>query len=97
VIADDAPRDTVIDGVSVDHSYINFSYVNDGIVMSTFGDERADANAQSILKELFPGAQIAMVNAEPIFRNGGGVHCITQHEPDIAALSSSSTERDASR
>jgi len=97
IITIDAPEDTVIDGVSVDHSYVNFSYVNDGIVMSTFGDERADANAQSIFKELLPGKQIAMVNAEPIFRNGGGVHCITQHEPDVAALTArSSSERDSS-
>ncbi|HWL75610.1 MAG TPA: agmatine deiminase family protein, partial [Burkholderiaceae bacterium] len=86
IIPLNAPEDAVMDGVSIDHSYVNFSYVNDGIVMSAFGDPVADANAQGTLKDLFPERQIAQVNAEPIFRNGGGVHCITQHEPDIATL-----------
>ena len=85
IITIDAPRDTVVDGVSIDHSYINFSFVNDGIVMSVYGDEPADANAAKILADLFPERGVARVNAEPIFRNGGGVHCITQQEPVAAA------------
>ena len=82
IIAIDAPQDTVVDGVSIDHSYINFSFVNDGIVMSVYGDPRADENASAILAGLFPDRRIASVNAEPIFRNGGGVHCITQQQPE---------------
>jgi agmatine deiminase len=86
LITVDAPQDTVVDGVSIDHSYINFSYVNDGLVMSTFGDEKADANAARILQDLHPERRLAQVDAEPIFRNGGGVHCITQQEPDVATI-----------
>jgi len=82
IITIDAPRDTVVDGVSIDHSYINFSFVNDGIVMSVYGDADADKNAATILAGLFPDRGIASVNAEPIFRNGGGVHCITQQQPE---------------
>lgn len=85
IITIDAPPDTIVDGVSIDHSYINFSYVNDGLVMSVFGDAKADANAAQILQELHPERQLAQVDAEPIFRNGGGVHCITQQEPVIGA------------
>jgi len=85
IITIDAPGDTVVDGVSIDHSYINFSYVNDGLIMSTFGDAKADANAAQILQDLHPERQLARVNAAPIFRNGGGVHCITQQEPDVSA------------
>lgn len=86
IITIDAPQDTVVDEVSIDHSYINFSFVNDGIVMSVYGDALADANAAKILTGLFPDRRIASVNAEPIFRNGGGVHCITQQQPDLGAL-----------
>ena len=85
IISIDAPQDTVVDGVSIDHSYINFSYVNGGLVMSTFGDAVADANAERILRDLHPDRRVATVNAEPIFRNGGGVHCITQHEPEVTS------------
>jgi agmatine deiminase len=81
IITIDAPPDTVVDGVSIDHSYINFSFANDGIVMSVYGDAEADKNAAAILAGLFPDRGIASVNAEPIFRNGGGVHCITQQQP----------------
>lgn len=84
IIAIDAPKDTVVDGVSIDHSYINYAYANDGLVMSTFGDPKADVNAAQILQELHPERRISRVDAEPIFRNGGGVHCITQQEPDLA-------------
>jgi agmatine deiminase len=88
IISIDAPQDTVVDGVSIDHSYINFSYVNDGLVMSTFGDPKADANAVQILQGLHPERRLVQVDAEPIFRNGGGVHCITQQEPDLTAKAS---------
>ena len=79
----DAPGDTVVDGVSIDHSYLNFSFVNDGLVVSVYGDEAADTNATRILGEHFPDRRQATVDARPIFRNGGGVHCITQQQPAV--------------
>jgi agmatine deiminase len=78
-----APPDTVVDGVSVDHSYINFSFVNGGLVMSTFGDAAADDHAAGILRDVCPGREVVTVDAVPIFRNGGGVHCITQQQPAV--------------
>lgn len=89
IVTIDAPRDTVIDGVSIDHSYINFSFVNGGVVMSVYGDDEADARAVQVLAELLPGRRIATVDAAPIFRNGGGVHCITQQQPDVTRLGGS--------
>ena len=83
IITIDAPADSVVDGVSIDHSYINFSFVNDGLVLSTYGDEAADTKAVATFAELFPDRRIATVDASPIFRNGGGVHCITQQQPEL--------------
>jgi agmatine deiminase len=34
------------------------------------------------MRELFPDRTVAGVDARPIFRNGGGVHCITQQQPE---------------
>jgi agmatine deiminase len=76
-----APADTVVDGVSIDHSYINFSFVNGGVVMSTYHDPVADDRAAGVLRDLCPGREVVAVDAVPIFRNGGGVHCITQQQP----------------
>jgi agmatine deiminase len=84
IVTIDAPPDHVVDGICIDHSYINYSYVNGGIVMSTYGDGRADEAAADTLQQLHPDRRIARVDARPIFRNGGGVHCITQQQPRVA-------------
>lgn len=81
IVTIDAPSDTVADGVSIDHSYINSSFVNGGVVMSTYGDAVADDRAMGMMRELFPDREVVGVDARPIFRNGGGVHCITQQQP----------------
>jgi agmatine deiminase len=84
VVTIDAPTTVLEDGVALDHSYINFSFVNDGLVMSTFGDPVADQRARETFERLFPSRRIVEVDARPIFRNGGGVHCITQQEPAVS-------------
>jgi agmatine deiminase len=81
IVTIDAPTDSVVDGISIDHSYINSSFVNGGVVMSTYGDAVADDRAMGIMRELFPDRDVVGVDARPIFRNGGGVHCITQQQP----------------
>ena len=83
VVTIDAPKTVYEDGVAIDHSYINFSFVNDGLVMCTFGDPVADQRARQTFEELFPSRRIVEVDARAIFRNGGGVHCITQQQPAV--------------
>lgn len=62
-------------------SYVNFALTNHSVVVGTFGDPAADALAMSTLSAEFPGRRIRTVDARPIFDNGGGIHCITQHQP----------------
>jgi agmatine deiminase len=81
IVTIDAPKNTRDGNVSIDHSYINSSFVNGGLVMSTYGDPAADDRAMGIMRELCPDRVIVGVDARPIFRNGGGVHCITQQQP----------------
>lgn len=64
----------------VDHSYINHLVVNGGVIASSFGDAR-DAQAKSILAEAYPGRRIVQVESRPLFARGGGIHCVTQHQP----------------
>ena len=33
------------------------------------------------LAEQYPGRTVVPVDARPLFTRGGGVHCITQHQP----------------
>lgn len=68
----------------VDYSYINHLVVNGGVIACAFGDPR-DADAAAILAEQYPGRRVVGIDARPLFERGGGIHCITQHQP--AALS----------
>jgi len=87
IIAIEAPQTSLENGVAIDHSYINFSFVNGGIVMCSYGDPVADERARATFQQLFPDRRIVDVDARPIFRNGGGVHCITQQQPTTPTTS----------
>ncbi|WP_442576987.1 agmatine deiminase family protein [Microbacterium sp. F51-2R] len=68
----------------VDWSYVNHLVVNDGVIACGFGEAKADAAARGILAEAYPGRRVVTVDARPIFDRGGGIHCITQQQPEVA-------------
>lgn len=80
VIVLDAPEERYIDGEPLSCSYVNFSFVNDGVVLCAFDDPRDDTT-RDIFRQLFPERRVVSVAAVDIFKGGGGVHCITQQEP----------------
>ncbi len=76
------PAPTVLrddEGV-VDYSYINHYVVNGGVIACRFDDPNDD-EAVRILSEAYPGRRVVSVDARPLFARGGGIHCITQHQP----------------
>jgi agmatine deiminase len=76
-----APETLRDDSGVVDWSYVNHLVVNDGVVACGFGEEKADAEARSILSEAYGGRRVVTVDARPLFDRGGGIHCITQQQP----------------
>ena len=64
-------------------SYLNFYFVNDGIVLPVFGGaaEETDRLAEKVLGETFPDRRIRKVDGMAIIREGGNVHCTTQQMP----------------
>jgi agmatine deiminase len=64
----------------VDYSYVNHLVVNGGVIACGFGDP-GDEVAQRLLAEAYPGRTVRSVDARPLFARGGGIHCITQHQP----------------
>jgi len=66
----------------IDYSYINHLVVNGGVIACSF-DDPADAGARRILEQAYPGRKVVTVDARPIFARGGGIHCITQHQPAV--------------
>lgn len=76
----DPPEEKYIAGEPLSCSYVNFSFVNDGVVLCAFDDPQDEAT-RSIFARLFPDREIVTVPATAIFEGGGGIHCITQQEP----------------
>lgn len=69
----------------VDWSYVNHLVTNDAVIACGFGEKRADAEAAAILADAYPGRRVTTVDARPLFARGGGIHCITQQQPRVAA------------
>ena len=64
----------------VDYSYINHYVLNDAVLLCAFDDQR-DKEVQAMLKEIYPGREVRLLDARELFARGGGIHCITQQQP----------------
>lgn len=62
-------------------SYVNYYVCNGAVIGAEFGDDTADAQAQTVLKQLYPGRTVVSLNVDPIGEAGGGIHCATQQKP----------------
>lgn len=66
----------------VDYSYINHYVCKDAVIMPSFADPMDDA-AADVLAEAYQGREIRPIDSRVIFAMGGGVHCITQQQPEL--------------
>jgi agmatine deiminase len=64
----------------VDYSYINHYIVNGAVILCGFEDPN-DGRAIATMQKVYPGREIVLVDARPLFARGGGIHCITQQQP----------------
>lgn len=64
-------------------SYLNFYFVNDGIILPVFGLDahETDRKAEEVLQKVFPDRKIIPVDGMSLIKEGGNVHCITQQMP----------------
>ncbi|MGH8451706.1 agmatine deiminase family protein [Pseudomonas sp.] len=66
-------------------SYTNFYIANGAIIMPAYGIA-ADQVAAEVLAQAFPGREIVPVQINHLAHGGGGVHCITQQQPEGVVL-----------
>jgi agmatine deiminase len=66
-------------------SYINFYFVNGGIILPVFGGdaEGTDKMAERVFQQTFPDRRIRKVDGMAIIKEGGNVHCTTQQMPAL--------------
>lgn len=64
-------------------SYLNFYFVNDGIILPLFGggSTPTDRAAVETLTRIFPERTIQTIDGSIVARGGGNVHCLTQQVP----------------
>ncbi|OOM75962.1 agmatine deiminase [Clostridium puniceum] len=64
-------------------SYLNFYFVNGGIILPIFGDnaKETDKMAEKVLSGTFPERKIRKINGMAVITEGGNVHCTTQQMP----------------
>ncbi len=63
--------------------YINYFVVNGAVIAPEFGDREADAKALELLSGLYPDREMVMLNIDAIAAGGGGIHCVTSHQPAV--------------
>lgn len=68
----------------VDWSYVNHYVCNDAVILCAF-DDPGDERAAAVLRDAYPGREVVLVDARPLFDRGGGIHCITQQQPSALA------------
>ncbi|MCP1268458.1 agmatine deiminase family protein [Aeromonas hydrophila] len=61
--------------------YINYLPINGAVIAPEFGDKAADSYCHELLARLYPGRDIVLINIDPVAAGGGGIHCITLHQP----------------
>lgn len=61
-------------------SYANYLVVNGGVLLPVYGD-RADAQAQALLRRAYPDREVVPVPARPLIEQNGSLHCVTMQLP----------------
>jgi len=62
-------------------SYMNFYFVNGGLIIPGFGDPDRDGQALNKLQSLMPDRKVGQVYINALPLCGGGIHCVTQQIP----------------
>ena len=75
------PRPVVHEGQRLPATYINFYFVNGGLLVPTFGDRMHDRLALSRLRQALPGRRVVGVDCRALIWGLGAIHCLTQQQP----------------
>lgn len=64
-------------------SYLNFVVLNGAVLVPTYGQPKNDAEALEIIGDCFPDRDIHGVDCRDIIKEGGALHCMSQHQPGV--------------
>ncbi|CAA6678463.1 MULTISPECIES: agmatine/peptidylarginine deiminase [unclassified Lentimonas] len=77
------PDPIYLDGERLAASYMNYLVLNGAVLVPTYGQPQRDAEALEILADCYPGREVVGFDCRNIVREGGAIHCMSQHQPAI--------------
>lgn len=83
-IYDDGERLTSSPGEGAERlpaTYANFVILNGAVICPTYHQPDNDRKAMEILEAAFPGRQVLGIDARPVIRQHGSLHCLTMQYP----------------
>jgi agmatine deiminase len=75
------PRPVVHEGMRLPATYVNFYFVNNALLVPTFGDRERDGEALRILRRVVPDRTVVGVDCRALIWGLGAIHCLTQQQP----------------
>ncbi len=75
------PAAIVREGQRLPATYVNFLFVNGGLLVPTFGDPAHDRQALTVLQRALPGRRVVGVDCRALIWGLGAIHCLTQQQP----------------
>jgi agmatine deiminase len=75
------PAPVFHEGERLAASYLNFVVLNGAVLVPTYNQLEHDLQALRILGNCFPGREIIGVDCADIIKEGGALHCMSQHQP----------------
>lgn len=73
------PKPVMFEGRRLGATYANFIFINDALIVPTYGDEKADETALNTLSKHIKGRDILPVDARVFIRQNGSLHCSSQN------------------
>lgn len=64
-------------------SYMNYIVLNGAVLVPTYNQDRNDTTALEIVGDCFPGREIVGFDCSDIIKEGGALHCMSQHQPEV--------------
>jgi agmatine deiminase len=77
------PRPVIYRKQRLPATYMNFYFVNGGLLVPTFGQPRRDQAALDVLRRVLPRRQVIGVDCRALIWGLGAIHCLTQQQPRI--------------
>jgi agmatine deiminase len=75
------PEPIMHEGEPLAASYLNFVVLNGAVLVPTYGQPKNDAAALETIGACFTGREIVGVDCSDIIKEGGALHCMSQHQP----------------